>query len=61
MANQEWISTGDANRILNCGVCPRTFRDKFRDCIPWKVTPGGQYRWLKSAVEELADVMPEAS
>ena len=56
----EWISTGDANRLLNGGICGKTFRDKFRDCIPWKLTPGGHIRWLKSAVEDIADVMPKA-
>ena len=60
MVAQAWIATGKANRILDLGICDDTFRDKFRDCIPWKLTPGGQMRWLRSAVEELKDVMPEA-
>lgn len=56
-----WISTGKANRILNAGICDATFRDKFREFIPWKLTPGGQFRWLRAAVEELARAMPQAS
>ena len=37
------------------------FRDSFRDCLPWKPTPGGKFRWLKVAVEELAHAGTKAS
>lgn len=46
-----WISTGKANRIMDLGICDRTFREKFKDSIRWKFTPGGQYRWSREDVE----------
>jgi hypothetical protein len=57
----EYITTTEANAILNTGISDRTFRDSFRDCLPWKPTPGGKFRWLKSAVEELAHTDAKAS
>lgn len=51
---QDWISTGRANQILNIGICDDTFRDKFKDSIPWMLTPGGKVRWNRQAVLELA-------
>lgn len=51
----DWISTGKANKLLNCGMCTKTFRDKFRNLIPYKMTEGGQFRWNRKAVEALAD------
>ena len=59
MVDQDWISTGKANRLLNAGIGDTTFKEKFRDCIPWRLTPGGHYRWLRAAVEEIANAMPE--
>ena len=56
--DQDWISTGDATRLLNAGIGTKTFRLKFRDCIPWKLTPGGHYRWLRSAIDTLVNHMP---
>ena len=58
---EEWITTTAANAILNTGISDRTFRDSFRDCLPWKPTPGGKFRWLKVAVEELAHAGTKAS
>ena len=52
-----YISTGEAIRILGFYLSPHTFRDKYRDLIPWVPTPGGHYRWLKAAVEEAAALM----
>jgi hypothetical protein len=49
-----WISTGKANQILDSGFNGQTFRTTLRDAIPWKRTPGGHFRWLRSAVEALA-------
>lgn len=60
MENQEWIPTSEANQLLNAGLCDRTFRDKFRDSLPWRLTPGGKLRWFRPAVEDLARVMPQA-
>ena len=54
-----WISTGKANQILDCGIADATFRDKFKDCLPWRKTPGGQFRWLRKAVEEVAKKLPK--
>lgn len=56
MVNQDWVSTSRANRILNCGICDDTFREKFRESIRWKLTPGGQYRWNRKDLEELASM-----
>lgn len=53
-----WISTGDALRLLNLGICVETFRTKFRDCIPWKRTPGGHIRWHEPTVRAIANNMP---
>ncbi len=62
MTDQDWISTGKANRIFGGGIDDRTFRDKFRGCIPNKLTPGGHFRWLRSAVEKLKpSALPKAS
>ena len=57
---EDWITTTEANAILNTGITDRTFRDSFRDCLPWKPTPGKKMRWLKSAVEQLAHVDAKA-
>ena len=57
--DQVWISTTKANQILDGGICDRTFREKFRECLPWKLTPGRQLRCLRAAVEELARTMPK--
>lgn len=54
MSREEWIPTGKANRILNIGIGDDTFREKFRDCIRWKMTPGGQFRWSREDVEAVA-------
>jgi len=59
MTRDEWISTGKANRIFDGGIDDRTFRDKFRDALRTKLTPGGQFRWLRTEVEQLAHA-PEA-
>jgi hypothetical protein len=59
MMTSAWITTREANEILDGGISDQTFRIKFRDHIPWKLTPGGKLRWLRSAVQELATVMPE--
>ena len=61
MTEDAWISTGKANRILDGGICDDTFRDKFKDSLPWKLTPGRHMRWLRSAVEDLAHTMPKTS
>ncbi len=55
-----WISTGAALKLMNLGICATTFREKFRDCLPWKLTPGGHIRWNRAAIQELAEQMPEA-
>ena len=60
MVEQTWISTSKANRLLDLGICDDTFREKFRPYLPWKLTPGGQFRWLRAAVLELKQAMPEA-
>ena len=58
----EWISTGDAVRLLGFHLSGRTFRDKYRDIFPWILTPGGHFRWLRSAVEQSISAMtPHAS
>jgi len=57
----DWIPTSEANDIFDGGISDQTFRLKFRDYLPWKLTPGGKLRWLRSAVQELADVMPQVS
>ena len=49
-----WVRTGEANRILGVGITEKTFRDKFRDILPWHWTKGGRMEWLKEAVEALA-------
>jgi hypothetical protein len=54
-----WITTHEANLIMDVGICDATFRLKFRDCIRWKLTPGGHYRWLKVEVQEIANTMPK--
>ena len=58
-----FITTGDAIRILECALSDHTFRDKFKEIILYFRTPGGHYRWLRSAVEEQAARMgiPKAS
>jgi hypothetical protein len=61
MTKSDWITTAEANAILNTGISDRTFRDGFRDCLPWRPTPGKKMRWLRSAVEELRDAHPKAS
>jgi len=61
MANQEWISTGEAIRMLGFYLSPHTFRDKYQDLIPWVKTPGGHFRWLKSSVLEQAQHMEMVS
>jgi hypothetical protein len=53
---QDWITTSQANRILNIGICDRTFREKMREALPWQLTPGGQIRWSRAAVEALAQM-----
>jgi hypothetical protein len=48
----DWISTGEAVRLFEFSLSGRTFRDKYRDRFPWFLTPGGQYRWNKVAIEQ---------
>jgi len=48
---REWISTGEAMRMLGFYLSPHTFRDKYKDLIPYTLTPGGHYRWSLYAVE----------
>ena len=50
----EWISTGAATRLANLGITEQTFRLKFRECIRWKLTPGGHIRWSREDVEAIA-------
>ena len=50
----QWISTGQANKLVNIGICDRTFREKFRECLRWKLTPGGHIRWSREDVESVA-------
>lgn len=52
--DQDWISTGKANRLLNIGITDLTFRLKFRECLRFRMTPGGQFRWFKPDVAALA-------
>lgn len=54
---QEWISTGEACRMLGFHLSGRTFRDKYRDIFPWILTPGGHFRWLRAAIESAAASM----
>ncbi len=57
----DWITTGEAVRILGFHLSTRTFRDKYRDIFPWILTPGGHFRWLRASVEAAAMTMPSAS
>lgn len=50
-----WISTGEANRIFNCGISDCTFRNKMRGIIRSRLTPGGNIRWFKPDVEAAAN------
>ena len=50
--DQQWISTGEAIRMLGFSLSPRTFRDKYEKLMPWFKTDGGHFRWLKSAVSK---------
>ena len=52
MTTSEWISTGQAAKLL--GYSPDHFREKFAGLIPRRRVFGGHYRWLASAVLELA-------
>lgn len=54
MSEKNWISTGTAMRIMDLGISPETFRTKFRDWIPWKLTPGGHLRWMEQVVRKVA-------
>ena len=49
---EEWISTGRAAKIL--GYSRLHFLRKFKDTIPYMRLEGSHYRWLASAVHELA-------
>lgn len=53
----EWISTGEAIRMLGFYLSPPTFRDKYRSIIPYVLTPGGHYRWHRASVEAEAVLM----
>ena len=53
MTEQDWISTGKAAAIL--GYSRWTFVEKFEGCIPCRRQGGGHRRWLRAAVEQLAD------
>lgn len=54
MKNREWISTGEAVKLMGGRYSGRHFRRKFADVLPnWRVN-GGDYRWLRTAVEALA-------
>lgn len=50
---KQWISTAQANQILNIGICDDTFRQKFKGCVRWIMTPGKQYRWNREDVETI--------
>ena len=50
----DWINTKTANEIMDSGVTDRTFRDKFKDIIRTKKTPGGHLRWDKESVKAAA-------
>lgn len=52
---ENWVSTGDAMRMLNLGIHVKTFREKFRDFIPCRKTPGGHLRWNAAAILALVD------
>ena len=58
----EWISTGDALRVLGDGVMSAdTFLRNYTNTIPHKKTAGGHHRWLTVAVEALRDQMTHAA
>lgn len=57
MVDQDWISTGDAIRILGFYLSAHTFRTKYQGVIPSVLTPGGHYRWSRQSVEEEARLM----
>ena len=50
----EWISTGEACRMLGFYLSAPTFRDKYRGIIPYVLTPGGHYRWHRASLEAIA-------
>lgn len=55
--DQDWITTGEAIRILGFYLSAHTFRDNYQGIIPWVTTPGGHYRWDRQSVEEQARLM----
>jgi len=56
---KDFISTGEAIRILGFYLSPHTFRSKYLDLIPFVLTPGGHYRWSRRVVEEEAKLMKQ--